>query len=373
MKNLVKIKGYKGIYLVDKKGVFKGSNELNTSEIQRKITPPYELAVRYYENKNSVYKTHIVPNNTSTLRANCEKLVAHRTEMKFDKKYKITEPKLDAVFEAWLQTRKNVISQNHFKTLILNYNAHIKGAIGAKKIKELCLKDMQSIVNSILERGKAPRTAKTIKDILSPIFEFGVKNGYVKRNLAREIQIPKFDNKRYFEISDEDLARLYEAIFNYENLVVRAIFVFLLHGRRKSEVTGLKWENIDLQNKIYTLPYDKNKSRRNLQFPLKEAQIQALQAIGIKSEGFVFTQENGKPYGDIRWHWEKIKSVLSKPMRIHDFRHLLGFLGVNKGLALEAIGKTLGHSSYQVTQRYANVTQDTVSKALDEILDFKKI
>ncbi|MCR6591978.1 Uncharacterised protein [Campylobacter insulaenigrae] len=64
----------------------------------------------------------------------------------------------------------------------------------------------------MIDQGKSPRTTKTIKDILSPVFEFAIKNDYIEKNIAREIEIQKFDNKRYFTIDDEDRNALYEVL-----------------------------------------------------------------------------------------------------------------------------------------------------------------
>ncbi len=41
----------------------------------------------------------------------------------------------------------------------------------------------------MIDQGKSPRTTKTIKDILSPVFEFAIKNDYIEKNIAREIEI----------------------------------------------------------------------------------------------------------------------------------------------------------------------------------------
>lgn len=367
MKNLVKIKEYKGIYFIDKDKKLEDIKEISLVELQRRLTIPYELAIRYYEGKKSSYEIFPILNNTQTLKKNCELIALQRINGKFAKKFKIKEPKLNEVFEEWISMRKNTISKKHYEVTIFSYNAHIKDIIGNIKIKQVKLKDMQNIVNKMIDQGKSPRTTKTIKDILSPVFEFAIKNDYIEKNIAREIEIQKFDNKRYFTIDDEDRNALYKAIINYENLMIRAMFIFLLHGRRKSEVLTLKWDNIDFANKIYFLPSSQNKSRKNLQFPLSSLQIEALKSIGVKNKGYIFIKEDGNPYKDIRWHWDKINQKLKTPIRLHDLRHLIGYIGINMGISLEAIGETLGHSNIGVTKRYANIKNETINNTLNAI------
>ena len=157
-----------------------------------------------------------------------------------------------------------------------------------------------------MNKGKAPRTVKTVKDILSPVFEYSKKNDYCEINPAKDVEIPKFDNQRYFTIEDENAQKLYNIIINYQNLAIKGIFIFLLHGRRKSEVLNLKWENINISQKLYYLEDWQNKSRKKQAFPLSELQIQVLEEIGIQKNGYIFLKENGEPYKDIRHHWNKI-------------------------------------------------------------------
>lgn len=41
-------------------------------------------------------------------------------------------------------------------------------------------------------------------------------------------------------------------------------------------------------------------------------------------------------------------------MKLHDFRHLLGYTLVNNGVELEKISRALGHSRISTTQIYSN-------------------
>jgi site-specific recombinase XerC len=52
-------------------------------------------------------------------------------------------------------------------------------------------------------------------------------------------------------------------------------------------------------------------------------------------------------------------------LRIHDLRHSAASFMVNSGIDLFAVGKVLGHASYQSTQRYSHLAQDTLLKAVE--------
>ena len=59
---------------------------------------------------------------------------------------------------------------------------------------------------------------------------------------------------------------------------------------------------------------------------------------------------------EIRRVWINIQKHAKLPdVRIHDLRHTFASLLVSGGASLEMIGKLLGHSQMQTTQRYAHL------------------
>lgn len=70
-----------------------------------------------------------------------------------------------------------------------------------------------------------------------------------------------------------------------------------------------------------------------------------------------------------RWTWKAIKEKLNIDMRLHDFRHLLGFTLVNNNIPLEVISKTLGHKSIKTTQRYSNMKEEMAKMGSDAFLE----
>lgn len=371
LEKLVKISNYTGLYLQDSNCVFTNQKEISTNDIQKKIKPPYTICVRFYEGKKSVYDQYSITNNTKTVKKICDEISAQRKIKQIEKTFKTkdTSRTLNQIFDEYIEYKKNSISKDHYTGTKYSYDAHLREEIGDLKINNITTKKIQNIVNTLLNKGKAPRTVKTVKDILSPIFEYSKKNDYCEINPAKDVEIPKFDNQRYFTIEDENAQKLYNIIINYQNPAIKGIFIFLLHGRRKSEVLNLKWENINISQKLYYLEDWQNKSRKKQAFPLSELQIQVLEEIGIQKNGYIFLKEDGEPYKDIRHHWNKITKELEVKIRLHDLRHLIGFIAVNEGVSLAAISKTLGHSNMQITERYSNVKIQAVKETLDKVFD----
>ena len=171
--------------------------------------------------------------------------------------------KNNELFKEYLALRKNSLSSTYIYATEKNYDKYLKSRIGELHPKDVTTSQVQKIINEILESGKAPQTAKAIK-------------------------IPKFDNSRVIELTDEQTKRLFESLFTYPDIKIRTIFIWLLHGRRKGEVLNIKWEDIDFEKNIYTIDSSISKIKKTLQFSLTDALITALKEYGIKSRGLVF-------------------------------------------------------------------------------------
>ena len=63
----------------------------------------------------------------------------------------------------------------------------------------------------------------------------------------------------------------------------------ILTAARTSEVTGARWIELDLRNAVWTVPFDRMKSRREHRIPLSEAALDVLQRMSLIAESeFVF-------------------------------------------------------------------------------------
>ena len=76
----------------------------------------------------------------------------------------------------------------------------------------------------------------------------------------------------------------------------------------------------------------------------------------------------GKPLQDIKRFWEDVRTKAELPgVRIHDLRHTFASLLVSGGMTLPMIGKLLGHTQVQTTQRYAHLLDDPLRAGLEQV------
>ena len=168
-------------------------------------------------------------------------------------------------------------------------------------------------------------------------------------------------NSRERVLIAEEMARLGRSIASDPD--GKVFLVIALTGARVSEVTGLKWSYLDLDNGMARLP-DSKTGAKTLVLP--ELVVEILQSIRpVADNEYVFPQLSKHALYQI---WERIRTAAGLPdLRIHDLRHNFASWGVNGNLGLPIIGKLLGHSSAHMTAKYGHVVSDAARLAANAI------
>jgi len=93
---------------------------------------------------------------------------------------------------------------------------------------------------------------------------------------------------------------------------------------------------------------------------------------GIKREGdFVFCNiKTGTRFRDFFRSWKSAREKASMPdLRFHDLRHSAATLMVMGGVDLVTVKEVLGHSTIQMTMKYAHPTPENKRKAVNVLAD----
>ncbi len=69
---------------------------------------------------------------------------------------------------------------------------------------------------------------------------------------------------------------------------------------------------------------------------------------------------------DLQHPWRRLRHRAGlDDVRIHDLRHTYASVAVSGGMAIQMVGKLLGHSQLQTTLRYAHLADDPVREAAE--------
>jgi integrase len=153
-----------------------------------------------------------------------------------------------------------------------------------------------------------------------------------------------------------------------------AILLSLNTGLRRGELFGLKWSDVDFNQKILTVTAETAKSGKTRHVPLNIEAFDILKQWksqqGLKSE-HVFIGKKGKPFHDIRSSWATIlnkDNANIESFRWHDLRHTFASKLVMAGVDLNTVRELLGHTDYKMTLRYAHLAPEHKAMAVSKLI-----
>jgi len=138
------------------------------------------------------------------------------------------------------------------------------------------------------------------------------------------------------------------------------ILVGYRHGLRASELTDLRWDQVDFANG--TMHVRRVKQGSPSTHPIRGDELRALRRLQREQEPkspFVFTSERGSPFttaGFARMlERAGVEAKLGFKAHPHMLRHACGFALANKGHDTRALQAYLGHKNIQHTVRYTEL------------------
>ena len=236
--------------------------------------------------------------------------------------------------------------------------------------------DVQAWRSDLEARGLAASTQYQRVSILSQFFEFLVERGVVRFNPVgtgkwRNSFRPKpYSSEKVKSMSPEEVKAFFAAIPDtVPGKRLRAMCVLMLHaGLRSSEVCGILWRNVNLDNGQPTVR-TRVKGGSFATFELTEEAVAAikdyLKAAGRRPRGdhalfapVTRRRKGGKRYQplDPFYLWVALKRVAKKAglewVNVHSFRHTFAQLYHESGASLPEVQGALGHSSGATTRVY---------------------
>ena len=190
--------------------------------------------------------------------------------------------------------------------------------------------------------------------------------------LLRNHLLPRFSAVRLncISLAMVQAMMLEEIERNRNTQVGQVVKLLLLTGARKREVLDLRWEHIDYERQLFTVPISKSGKPRHI--PLSYAAIALLQSLPRdENVPWVFyTKRTGKPPVSIFFAWDTMRRRLGiKDVRLHDLRHSYASFLVNQGRSLYEVQRLLGHADAKTTQRYAHLSPGALLAAVNVVAD----
>jgi integrase len=287
-----------------------------------------------------------------------------------------TSPTVAQAGALWLKRgRDRNLEEMTIKTYEEHLNLHINPFIGAKKLGELTAPVVSAFADRLREEGRSGEMIRRAIRSLGGILREARRRGLASHDPTGDLDLdlPDRDDPRVVSPTKAELQMIIAgATGRWRPLILTAIFC----GLRASELRGLRWEDInfedrelsikqraDARNKIGRL---KSKAAYR-SIPLPSMVVNALREWRLscpKGEaGLVFPSGAG----GVESHSSVARRGLQPILRgagiegygLHSLRHAAASLWIESGMNAKRIQTLMGHSSIQLTfDRYGHWFSD---------------
>lgn len=276
--------------------------------------------------------------------------------------------------------------------------------LGMMKLQDVRGVHVQQLINVMHEKGNTWGTLNLLKSLLNEMFKKAIGNGYMVINPCDSVSLPKkvkYEQRYLTEEEQEMFLEVAKEYYHYDIFCAN-----LSTGARIGEVLGLKWSDIDFENKtihiqrtlhyakltadeqchfFFTSPKTESSDRIIPLLPETEAIFKRVRRKQMRNrmlfasvwnqeppfDNMVFTTQQGVPvrYGDVN---RTIKTVVLKanlqeeeiakfeerePFELkgfspHCFRHTFITRCKKRGIPYETIKPYVGHSKEEMTAYY---------------------
>ncbi len=231
---------------------------------------------------------------------------------------------------------------------------YVRPKFGKWKISELSRPDLRKLLIEIDD--KFPTRAGAVMRVSGSMYNTARDKEWIPDsviNPAAGIKLPKLVARDHV-LTDPELVAIWNATDALGHPFGPIVKLFILTGQRREDVSGMRWAEIDFDQKVWNIPGNRTKDKHAHVVPLSPEELAVIATLPHSTDAnFVFrtTGDVSSPSGFSRAkaNMDKlIKQAKVRPWRMHDIRRSfctgLAQLGVDVIVAeklLNHVGESL--------------------------------
>ncbi len=243
--------------------------------------------------------------------------------------------------------------QKHSKNILKSLEDDVFPIIGSKQITDVTRQDIIAVLSKVEER-EAYDVAKRICQRCEAVFDYAIIKGICDDNpaLGRSKFIQKPKSKRRPHFKEKELPEFLNKLKEYHGreYIRMALELLVLTFLRPGELRNLRWDDIDEEERLITIPALRMKMDRDHSVPLSCQALMLLKELkkvtGNNPLLFPSVKNNQKSISDVTL--TKVLIVMGyvgdKKVVPHGFRHTASTILNEHGFNSDHIEKQLAHA-----------------------------
>lgn len=297
--------------------------------------------------------------------------------------------------ERWFNTSyKRTVEITTAKSREYVIRNHIMKYFQHKKINEITTFDIDSFYVDKLDSGYSGAYIRQMHNLLNQAFDQAVRWSLIKVNPVKNAKPPKVKSEEKITWTVDEVNRFLNLIKNSSMEIPYLLAIFT--GMRRGEVLGLKWDDVDFENKkirikrslcfvsgkglIFKEPKTKKSKRQisisqhvvNVLKKHKQKQEFQKEKLGTQYQdnNLIVCTDDGKPLDPrnlLRQFYRLIEEANVPRISFHDLRHTHATILMQQGENPKVVSERLGHSRVGITlDLYSHVSDDLQEQAAEK-------
>jgi len=222
--------------------------------------------------------------------------------------------------------------------------------IGKKPIDEISVDDIIAILRPIWT--DKPETASRLRGRLERILGWAIAMGHRSDANPAGLEIvrhllPPIGKVRRIEhhaaVPWPEVPALVAKLLQRDSVSAKALTFTILTAARTGEMIGARWDEIDLDARIWTIPAERTKSEREHRVPLSDAAVAVLESMDGERSDLVFEGSRpGRPLSNMAM-LQLLRTIRSDGVTVHGFRSSFRDWCGEQGVPREVAEAALAH------------------------------
>ncbi|MFW1734423.1 tyrosine-type recombinase/integrase [Acinetobacter sp. ULE_I001] len=192
-------------------------------------------------------------------------------------------------------------NQKHIAQWSSTLETYIYPTLGDISIGTITKVDIAKVLEPIW--AEKNETAKRLRGRIETIFDYAKAMEYFegdnpaewKGNLEPILGNLKQESRPHPSLPYDQVSTFVQHLRQKDGISPKALEFAILTACRSGEIFGATWQEIDLKNKVWTIPKERMKAEKEHRVPLSEPVIELLKSIQIytQSQGYIFPAPRG--------------------------------------------------------------------------------
>lgn len=184
----------------------------------------------------------------------------------------------------WMELKKSKVTENYAKDIWRSFELHVFPTLSSQPISMITA---QSVIETlkVVEAKGSLETVKRLTQRLNEVMVYAMNCGLLQSNPISNIlaAFKKPTKKNMKKLESNELPALMNALANASiKRSTRCLIEFQLHTmKRPNEAAGAKWAEFDLLERVWLIPKERMKKRKEHRIPLTEEVINLLKTMRV--------------------------------------------------------------------------------------------